>query len=72
MYIYIYVHGIVIFHNCMSVLESTLSSLCKPQSKLDLPMLRKGSEAKRRVGRSNFDWDLQKLNNADSITDIQI
>ena len=30
---------IVIFHICMSLFESTLISLCKPQSKLDLPTL---------------------------------
>ena len=38
--VYIYIHSIVIFHICMSLFESTCISLCKPQSKLDLPTLR--------------------------------
>ena len=38
---------IVIFHICMSLFESTLLSLCKPQSKLDIPTLRKGSRERK-------------------------
>ena len=44
---YVYMYGIVIFHICMSLFESTLLSFCKPQSKLDLPTLRQGSRERK-------------------------
>ena len=36
------IFGIVIFHICMSLFESTFFSFCIPQSKLDPPTLRHG------------------------------
>ena len=35
--------SIVIFHICLSLFQSTLLNFCKPQSRLDLPMLCQGS-----------------------------
>ena len=41
------IFSMVILHICMSLLESTLLSFCKPQSKLDLPTLRQGSRERK-------------------------
>ena len=42
-----YVFGIVIFHICLSLFESTSLNFCKPQSKLDLPALHHGSRERK-------------------------
>ena len=72
------VFTIVIFHICMSLFESTLLSFCKALSKLYLPIFICSVAfflsllPWRSVGRSNFDWGLQKLSYVDSNNDIQI
>ena len=42
-----FIFRIVIFHICMSLLESILLSFCRPRSKLDLPTLRQGSRERK-------------------------
>ena len=41
------IFSIIILHICMSLFESTLISLRTPQSKLDLPTLRKSSRERK-------------------------